>query len=280
MQLPSNKVAATLTIVVLIVTGVITLSYVDFEKPVQNLELEEVELVVERKTDSIDSSNWFDNLAYVKATKPSESRGTLIGDLEYDPDSITAKASEDLLAEYLILKQKGLLTQEDQTALVSSISERIVQGVPVKKTYTLQDISTTPSSIETISIYGDRMAQAGINHFLILDSFKDKKDTLTYFLQLSTQYQKYAEELLTITVPTEAQDIHVELINITLDTKLFFDSLVNAENDPLVAIAIAAQYQAKTTKDVQLYTTLANYFKNNAIIFETESTQNFWNYFE
>jgi hypothetical protein len=277
MQLPSSRVGIILIVVVLIVSTTMLSSFIDFKKPTKQPKL--VELVIERNTASISGENWLDNLTYVNSIRPTESRFAF-GDLKYDPDSMTTKATVDLMTDYFLLKQKGLITEEEKDEITRKVSEQIVNNMDLAPKFTKNDIKTTISNKDTVAIYGDRVAQETINHLVILDSFKKYEDIFMYSLQVSNQYKKYIEELQTISVPTVAEDIHVELLNNLQDTRIFFQSLISSNTDPLVVIAFIAQYQAKSQNEMDLYTSLARYFKNNGIIFETDSTIKFWNFYE
>jgi hypothetical protein len=113
-----------------------------------------------------------------------------------------------------------------------------------------------------------------------MDSFKNMKQTTSYFDTLAQQHIQYIEELKQINVPDVVMDAHVALVNNLTQSQRFFESIVMADADPVATLVIVAQYRAQQTSEYELYITLANYFKNNGIIFDTESTNNFWKFFE
>lgn len=277
MQLPSNKVGLVLIIVVLFVSGSIIFSKIEFTRPIKPLE--EVELVIARNTDAISGQNWLDEFNQTQLANQVDPRPTFEGS-ETNPDSITSKLSRDLFAEYLALKQKGLLSMEDEQKLVENISQKATAEASLKPVYFDTDITTTISTNETVNIYGDRVAQVTIEFLNQLDSFKNTTDITLYLGKLSEQHQVYIDELLQISVPTVVKEVHVHLLNGVHDTKVFFKTLAEADQDPISSLVIVSQYQARELTENQLYTLLAQYFKNNGIIFETESTNRFWNIFQ
>ena len=143
----------------------------------------------------------------------------------------------------------------------------------------MTDLDIVDSTKETISIYGERVAQVTLDMLYRIDAQKNLKD-LAYFEQLTKEYQIYAEDLRTIRVPTVTQAVHLELMNYSYNLSKLYNSFVIADSDPFSSLVIISQFQTIQTTDQQLYALLANYFKNNGIIFDIESTRNFWKNFE
>ena len=112
-----------------------------------------------------------------------------------------------------------------------------------------------------------------------MDAHKNLKD-IEYLMKIGTAYKEYAQSVAVISVPDVFTDVHFALINQLYNTGVFFETLSKTDADPLASMIITAQYQASEVGETQLYTTLSNYFKNNAIIFDTDSTSNFWKKFE
>lgn len=277
MELPSNKVGLILIIVVLFVSGSILFSKIDFEKPTKPLE--SIELVIARNTSTSTSGNWLEEFNQTTLMRPTP-QGPEVTIDGVDKDSITSKMSVDLFSEYLDLKQKGILSKEDEQALTEAISQKVAQEVPLDPPYTSEDFNTTQSTPLTVAIYGDRVAQIAIEHFLKMDSFKNMSQTDIYFENISKQHDLYIEQLKQITVPDVVIDAHVPLVNSLVQSKRLFITLSQADKDPAVSLVIVAQYRAQQSSEYELYTILSNYFKNNGIIFDTESTINFWKFFE
>lgn len=317
MQLPSTKVGLVLSLVVLIVSGTIfsTKIITKKEKPIVNLE--NVDLIVERKTQEdfkagdsdLDTlPDWLEEFYKTDSNNPdSDGDGTSDGEeitLDRDPSiagpndplitredlintdmgsstpgSITDKTSIELFSQYLMLKKQGVLKPEDEAKLVDDLSKKVTEQSSLKPHYSIEDLQIVQSSKETLTVYGDRTAQVALTALSKMDMYKNLGDS-EYLLTLSKEYKTYADQMSQITVPVASQEAHLELINYLYQTSIFFETMVSADKDPLSSLVIVSQYKTIEISDVQIYTALSQYFKNNGIIFDTESTIRFWKNFE
>lgn len=313
---PSNKVGLALVVVVLIVAGTIFGSKIKFDVPIKDLQ--NVELVVERKTQSDFKSgdadedrlpDWLEEFYKTDPNNPdTDGDGTKDGEevdedrdpavagpddplitrkdlieteadlSDFTPGTLTDKTSIELFSQYMNLKKQGTLKTEDETKLVEDLSKKVTQEATLKPKYVEANLYIVNSTKETITVYGDRVAQVASSALLRMDSYKNLKD-MAYLSQIAKEYKTYAEELSQVRVPSVTKDIHLQLINYLYNTGVFFDSLVSADADPLSSLVVLSQYKTMQVNDTQLYTSLSQYFKNNAIIFDTESTVRFWSVF-
>jgi hypothetical protein len=69
-------------------------------------------------------------------------------------------------------------------------------------------------------------------------------------------------------------------MNYSYNLSKLYSALASADSDPFSSLVVISQFQTIQTNDQQLYRLLANYFKNNGIIFDTDTTRNFWKNFE
>lgn len=316
-NVPGNKVGIVLVLVVLVVALTIFGTKLKFNVPVK--ELQNVELIVERKTNSDfksgdkDEDKLPDWLEEFYKTDPNNSDtdgdGTKDGDevekdrdpavagpndplitrkdlmqteadlTDFTPGTLTDKASVELFTQYLTLKKQGLLKQEDEAKMLENISKQVTQEAGLKPKYVEANLIVTESTKDTITIYGDRVAQVALGAYSRMDGYKNLKD-MAYLSQIAKEYKTYAQELSEVRVPGVTKDIHLQLINYVYNTGVFFESLVNADADPFASLVVISQFRAMQINDTQLYISLAQYFKNNAIIFDTESTNRFWNTFQ
>jgi hypothetical protein len=312
LKTPSPKVGIALILVVLVVVTVIFGSKFKFDVPVKDLE--NVELVLERKTgDNFKSGDgdedglpdWLEEFYKSDPNNPdTDGDGTNDGDEikeKRDPtiagpddafplqkdliseidmavfkaNSLTDKTSIELFSQYLNLKKQGLLKPEEGAQMIEQISKNAVEQASLKPIYFKENLNIVPSTKESISAYGERLAQIALGHYTTMESYKNIKD-ISYFSKISQEYKKYGENASVISVPDVFIDAHIALINQLNNTAVFFDSIAKGEQDPVTAMVISAQYQATEIGEADVYTTLSNYFKNNAIIFDTDSTHNFW----
>lgn len=315
--LPSNKAGIALIIVVLIVSGIIFGSKIDLKKPLK--ELNNVELVVERKTqdnlkngdgDNDGLPDWLEEFYKTDPKNPdTDGDGTKDGDeigLDRDPSvagpndplltqedlidktvnmdsfkdgTLTQKMSIDLFTKYANLKKQGLLKQEDATKLVNEIAQDTAKQASLRDKYTFENLNISESSNETVEIYGDRLAQSVISFLTRLDGYKNLKDK-AYIAKISDEYEAFAQELTQIRVPGVVKEPHLALVNYMYKTSVFYDSLNNSDKDPLTSLVVLNQYKQIELTDGKLYTILGEYFKNNDIIFTTDTTATFWKQFQ
>jgi hypothetical protein len=318
MQLPSNKVGLVLIAVVFVIASTIFISKIKAQTPIvdiQNVE-RSIDLLVSRSTpadfkntdsDTDGLPDWQEELYGSDPQKAdTDGDGTNDGDeikLERNPivpgpkdplltradfinmqvgtstpGTITDKASIELFSKYLILKKEGTLKPEDEAKLVDDISKQVTANASLKDKYSLKDLTVTESTNETITIYGDRIAQAAIALYYEMDSYKNFQDA-EYLLKISAAYKKYGDTLFVVRVPAVMQDVHLVLVNYMYKTSTFFEVLSRADADPMAGLVVASQYKATQISEQQLYTTLGQYFKNNGILFDIESTDLFWKNF-
>ncbi len=317
-NVPSNKVGIILVLVVLIVS--LTIFGTKFKlNPQGEKELKNIELLVERKTqegfksedtDQDGLSDWLEELYGTNPNnKDTDGDGTIDGDevskdrdplikgpndplvtrkdlinteadpTKFTPGTLTDKVSVDLFQQYILLKKQGTLTAEEETKMLENISKNAVEQSSLTKKYTDKDISVVGSTKQSIAAYAERVAQIATDTFILMDSYKNLGD-IVYLQKVGEAYIQYADSLSNVSVPDVSKDIHLVLINHIYQTGIFFEKLAGAEKDPVASIVITTQYRASEVSEVELYTTLANYFKSNGIIFDTDSTKNFWQKFE
>lgn len=278
MQAPSNKVGLTLIIVVLFVTGTIVMSKVQLpNRTNNNLEADSVDLIIERKINQEDFS-WLEEFERTRLI-PTAQKSDEFDVTAFAPGTLTEQMSIDLFTEYLNLKQKGFLTPEEEEQMTLKIVEQINSQIRFDANkYAYSDLNTTQSTPETVSIYGDRVAQVTLDNYSKMDKVRNLQE-ITYLKNIASIHREYVQELLSISVPDVLQEAHIEIVNGVYNTAVLFEMLTSDIEDPVVAITLLTQYQAVQPDDVQLYTLMAMYFKNNDIIFDTESTINFWNKF-
>lgn len=312
LKTPSPKVGIALILVVLIVVTVIFGSKLKFEVPVKDLE--SVELVLERKTgadfksgdkDGDGLPDWLEEFYKTDPNNPdTDGDGTNDGDEiteKRDPtipgpddffpeqkdliseidmsvfkaNSLTDKTSIELFSQYLNLKKQGLLKPEEGAQMIEEISKTAVKQASLKPIYFKENLNIVPSTKESISAYGERLAQIALEHYTTMESYKNIRG-IDYFSKISQEYKKYGENASSMSIPDVFANVHLTLINQLNNTAVFFDSIVKGEQDPVTAMVISAQYQSTEGGETEVYTTLSNYFKNNDIIFDTDSTNNFW----
>lgn len=313
---PSAKVGVALIVVVLIVVGTIFGSKIQLKRPVADLQ--NVELLIERKSmDSFKSGDedqdnlpdWLEEFyrtdpknpdtdgdgtpdgeevtldrdpAVAGPNDPLITRKDLIADV--NPDSfkqgtLTEKMSIDLFTKYINLKKQGQFTSEDGSKITDELAQEVAKQASLRDVYSLDELNIVESSKETVEIYGDRLAQNIFSFLTRLDGHKYLKGK-EYIEKVSKEYESFAIELSQMRVPNVVQEPHLALANYMHKTSVFYASLNAGDGDPLSSLVVLNQYKQIELTDERLYTILAEYFKNNGIIFTTESTIRFWSQFQ
>jgi hypothetical protein len=317
MQLPSNKVGFILIFVVLCVASTIFFSKVGIRGELSDLQ--NVDLLVARNTDTIQKSgdgdldglsDWQEELWKSDPENPdTDGDGTNDGDeIAADRDPTIAgpndiliqpsdyfqsevdfsnfasgtpsdKLSIDLFSKYLNLKQKGTISAEDQSKLADEVAQNVVGEAQLKNQFSLDSMTIVASTKESVKTYGDEFAQTSVRYLQQMDSYKALSE-VPYLAKMSEAYKDFAMAMSQIDVPSVAQDVHLQIINQLYKAGTMFDFMTRSDEDPVSAMLIIGQYQAGQQNEAALYTSLAQYFKNNGIIFDDTVTVNFWKYFE
>lgn len=319
MQLPSNKVAALFILIVLIVVLVIG-GDVFFKKikKVDGPEIVDADLILRRDTtdkSSADSDN--DGLAdwqeVFYGTDPNNSDtdgdGTADGEeidnkrdpaipgpndelvntrsivkTEFDvpgytPGSLTDNISKNLFSNYLSLRSSGQINTQSSEAVANSLVNEISQNTQIEVKYSNSDLNIVGSSDEDLTNYANEIAIVWIDYTRQLEALSDLSDD-QYIAQSSLIYKAAADFMSKINVPNVAANIHLELVNNIYSFGASVGELAMYETDPIRTLIAANQNEKIFEDQVNLFTTLANYFEDNDIIYKNNEISRFWNLFE
>lgn len=317
MQTPSSKVGIALISVVLIVAG--TIFYTKLPKKLEVKDLKNVDLVISRNTSSINKSgdgdndgllDWQEELYGTDPKNPdTDGDGTTDGNeiaagrdpkvagphdklmkpsdyFQSEADykhvatgTVSDEMSIDLFTQYLGLKQKGSVTPQQTQDLTHSISEKVVKESGLKNHFSAFDLHTVMSNNVSLKAYGDDFAQISIKYLTEMDSYQNLADA-KYFVAMSQTYKNFSTEMTQLNVPTTTLDMQLSIVNQLYNAGEVLDALADSDKDPTSALIVTGQYKKIEEAQAGIYTSLAQYFKNNGILFDNESTIKFWNYFE
>lgn len=317
MQLPSNKVGLVLIIVVLSVAS--TIFFTKIGTPEKLSDLRNVDLLVERNTDSAQKggdadkdglADWEEELYGADPNNAdTDADGTIDGEeikLKRDPTifgpndplvttkdlfnstfdmtkfatgTLTDTVSIKLLNEYFTLKKSDTLTEEKQAELVANLATEAASKVDTQDYFVKSDLNIVSSSKESVKTYGDTFAEISVRYLLQMDSYKNLPEA-QYMPKIMQSYLDLANELSNISVPDVSADIHLVIINQTYTAGKILQLALADNTDPMQFTVAVAQYQASLEGETGLYTTLAQYFDSNGIIFDNTTSINFWNYFK
>jgi hypothetical protein len=314
-NIPSSKVGLVFLVVVLIVVGTIFSSKIDIKKPI--VDLESVELLVERKTgsefktgdtDNDGLSDWLEEFYNTDIKNAdTDGDGTQDGeevDLKRNPavagpddkmiiaedyftkdyssidfatNTLTSKLSRDLFGQYLVGKKDGVLTEQEKTTLIDDISQKATKDFEVTDQFFSSQITSVQAIKESITAYGDVLAQENLSLLKQLDLQKDLPEN-EYLLTIGQIYKDSAISLSRINVPNTLVETHVKLINNTYNTGVLYIELAKSEQDTMTMLVLLSKQKVIQESTSNLYSMLAQYFKNNGIIFSMDTSVNFWTF--
>jgi hypothetical protein len=319
MQLPSNKIGGLFLIVVIAVVLVIG-GDVFFEKIKKDdaPEIVDADLVIRRNTtdnSSVDFDNdglldWQESL-YGSSPKlfdtdgdgtndgdevqqgrdpsvagPNDSlvnSGTIINtEFEasgYTPGSLTDSLSKDLFTDYLNLKQTNSLTQDSSVEIANKLSNQINSEISLENIYTKEDLDIVEGGDDALVKYGNDFAQLNLDYLTQIEQL-DTSDNDFYLNTVALKYKQLSGVLTSIKVPSVAASVHVQTINNLYNHGVAIEEAALYESDPLKSLLATQKVQKIYESEVKNYKSLANYFKDNDIIFIDNEVSRFWNLFE
>ncbi len=192
---------------------------------------------------------------------------------EYVPRTLTDNVSKDLFSAYLQAKSKG--TIDTDTNALADIANSIAQETLAKnemvEKYTVASIGTfEDDDIKNGTIYGQKFAAFYIK---MLFEIKQSNGDLP---SIAREYQNFSKNITSIYVPESLAATQAEIGNNFYNVALMFTLINNADKDPLRATVAIKNMKELMGKQQQLFTSVANYFRRNGILFENQDIQKLW----
>lgn len=312
-KLPSNKVGVVFIIVVLVVVGTIFGSKIKIEKPL--LDIRNVDLVVQRNVEAgfksgdadLDGLNdWLEEM-YRSDPKNADTDGDGTKDgeevlLKRDPiiagpndkivtpedyftkgnnsgsfssSTVTSRLSMDLFGQYLNGKKDGALSDQEKTALIQNVSQKVTEDFKLTNKFTITDITSVQVIKESVIAYGEALSQETVTLLTELNQQKNLPEK-EYLLKIGEIYKNHALILSKINVPSSIVETHLKIINNTYNTGVLYIELSKSYNDSTSMLILLSKQKVLQESNSNLYSMLAQYFKNNGIIFSTDTAAKFW----
>lgn len=158
----------------------------------------------------------------------------------------TEKLGREMFAEYLALKQSGVMFDEQTT---SSFANELIQKTATDITYRVyseKDLLLAPQdNSETIKAYGNALSATisqnssnNENELLIFSRFVDsgnKKDLLP-LMPIISSYRGMLNGVLSLSIPKSAVEVNLEFANALSFTLKSLENMSNSEPDPFLSI--------------------------------------------
>jgi hypothetical protein len=319
MELPSSNVSKLLIGVVLIVTLFISGDIIikKFKKGGQ-LEVVDADLILQRKTTnntSIDSDgdgllDWQETLYGTdpnnsdtdgdgtsdgeeiklgrdpkipgpndKLLKMSDFIDTEIDMKGYTPGSLTDQLSINLFNQYINLKKDSNLNSDTGFQLVDNVTQKVLEDSKIEIKYSVDKLKSVESSKNNLKNYAENFANTEINYLKQMQNaalLPEKQ----YLPTIAVKYIQFAEALSKIDVPDVAINVHVQIVNKINNKGVLMLEIIQEETDPVKSLLAIQKLKVNEEGEYELYSSLANYFRNNGIIFEDNNIIRFWNLYE
>ncbi len=195
--------------------------------------------------------------------------------VKIEDNSVTSKLSRDLFYALAYGKQqRGVaFSQEDIRAIADSLKDEASPSVIITK-YSIDAIGTFPDEDLTRGkLFGEKFANIYIPVIKAIDSGPNDA------IFIAKQYETLSRNLSALYVPESLQKSYAELVNNIYNTAITLVISENYEKDPLKAVQAIKSFQELSAKQPVLFTTIANYFRRNDIIFTDTETNNLWQNF-
>lgn len=316
MKGPSNKVAVFFVVLTLIVAGTIALSVKNKQPSSENAE-KAAFLTTEQTTEvnTIDADNdglldWEEELRLSDPTNPdtdgdgdldgaevSQGRDPIVAGPDddfaktsaarlaalepiyedYEEGTLTAQLASNFLLNYAEHGGSESYSTTLEPQLAAQLAADVDALTDISSDYDTQDILTFAYDAEKVHNYGNEFAviQKELLERLVSTNTSNPS---TYLEGLADVYADIAYKLTNIAVPYPLLTVHLAAANnIARVGRAIHEINANERTDPVRSLFAIKDYNAAADAQLEIYTTIATYFKDNDIIFESDEPGNFWN---
>lgn len=162
--------------------------------------------------------------------------------------TVTQTVSREMFASYLTLKQSGQLNEENQQKLIDAIVEDTQKRV-APPSISITQLHIEGSGAAAMKAYSEKLKAVMLplataqkqNEFVLLQGTLLAADSTAAsdFATMIARYKQLADAMKTMTVPAEAAQLHLELINGILAVTDQYEALSVMRTDPIRAYAAA-----------------------------------------
>ena len=188
-------------------------------------------------------------------------------------DTVSDRFAKDVFSAYLQYDQTGQLPDPD--SWVNNLDYLDVRDVQKNK-YSLAFLPVfSPKNPAEIKEYGNQFATLYLEAVMPVD--KDLAKYQSDVKNLAPIYKNIGENLMKLKVPSPIASEHLELANQYLKQADAFLLVSGEAKDPAKALLGLKVVRDGMETQVEMFTRIKNYFKENGIIFEAGEPGNFWN---
>jgi len=224
-----------------------------------------------------------DYLSDYSISNEAEVRGKNSGENSKEDQNFTASDvfSQQLFSKYLTLKNAGTDSDPDSAgALVESLKDQAFSTFSYRQ-YNKNGIIVFDASTnkDSLRVYASSLALLQLDFLKkvqgVTSSFKADGDLVS----VGQVYADFAQTLYELKVPAQLGSEHLQIINGVSVSSSFFYAQAKYKEDPVPALSAIKAYQLAGKDQLDGYSKIAEYLKNNDIIFINGVEANFWNSF-
>jgi hypothetical protein len=299
---PSRKIVAIGIICIALVGSVAYVEFYPESEASKNgvlttIELPEIEVPIYAKEDMTDTDgdglkDWQEAIQGTNPENPDtdgdgindsaevDAKSSAIAELKigtnelyskFVPKSLTDNLSKNLLSDYLQVKKQGVIDEKDLANIASNVADDVLARNELVEKFTISSVGTfADSDIDAGRAYGESFGNLYIKS---LESIQNGSNDLN---AIANVYEKFARDITAIYVPASLASTQVAIGNNFYNVALMFSLVANYEKDPVRSALALKNLKVLLTDQPKMFTSVANYFRRNGILFENQNIQRLW----
>lgn len=205
--------------------------------------------------------------------KKIEELGVLYED--FVAGSLTDNVAIDLFSNYFQFRNEPDFTDETQTKLITQIASVAEEATKIGNKYSTGDTRTFIGDEERIRNYGNSFAEKHLNFLKSLDAL-ETGDSTKYLDNMVALYKRFANDVILIETPQALVEQQVQIANNFYIVGISLRDLNEARLDPVKGLFAIKSYNEAANSQPDLYLTIAKFFRDNDIIFDSSESGSFW----
>lgn len=194
----------------------------------------------------------------------------------YTDGTISAQLANNFYRNYFEYGGAANYATELEPALIATLIDGVDDITDLENKYSALELQTFFFNKEQVREYGNEFAEIQKSLLEQLGVLQNNSPE-SYLNSISTLYHNTSERLMDIEVPKSLSELHTEVANNFYKVGISI-SQINTEyqTDPIKSLFAIQNYNTALASQIEIYTTIANYFKDNDILFDEDEAGIFW----
>ncbi len=192
-----------------------------------------------------------------------------------EPESVSDTVARNLFANAVYMSNSGEITEESKQSLVNDLISGIQKSFTFKEYPANGLVTITDENQDKLRFYASSFATLQVG--MILQMQKNISKIESDMGVLGEIYSKQASDLYALQVPASIKDIHLQIVNNYSKGEAVFEAVANEKKDPMKLPFAMKVYQEIIVAQPALVRQIAQYIKNNGIIFTSNEVGGYWN---